>query len=294
MSRGCTRHIRSFPATAPGVPLIDSCGACARTFRRVRSGPAAKSLSLPRDAPVRLASCHNIADLRTLARQQLPGPVFHFLDGGAESEGTQRSNTEAFDEIKLVPRCLVDVASVYTATRVLGQEIAWPLLCSPTGGSRIFHPDGELAVARAAAKSGTFYGLSTNSTYSLEDVAAASPGPKLFQLYIFKDRDMTRELIERCKRSGYQALCLTVDVPVVGKRERDLRSGFGIPIRMSARLLRQLCAPAWLVAGTITRRCALNAQSRTARRVGQPPRANAVYRPATGRYGDLEGPARDD
>jgi L-lactate dehydrogenase (cytochrome) len=195
-----------------------------------------------------LARCHNISDLRLLARDQLPRPIFDFLDGAAESEYTANRNTSGFDAATLVPRCLVDVSSVKTATRVLGQDIEWPLVCSPTGGSRIFHPGGELAAARAAAKAGAYYALSTNASCSLEEVASASSGPKLFQLYIFKDREMTRELIERCRQAGYKAMCLTVDVPTIGKRERDLRSGFGIPIKPSMRLLRSFVQrPSWLL-----------------------------------------------
>jgi L-lactate dehydrogenase (cytochrome) len=197
-------------------------------------------------APRTLDQCHNIDDLRWLAYRHLPGPIFHFLDGAAESEISARKNVAGFDNIDLVPRCLVDVTCVNTATSILGQEVAWPLFCSPTGGSRIFHPDGEAAVARAAGQSGIYFGLSTNSTLSLEEVAAAATGPKLFQLYIFKDRGLTRELIERCKRARFTAMCLTVDVPVIGKRERDLRTGFGVPIQLSARLLGSfLCRPAW-------------------------------------------------
>ncbi|HEY3656681.1 MAG TPA: alpha-hydroxy acid oxidase [Steroidobacteraceae bacterium] len=196
-----------------------------------------------------LARCHNIDDLRVLARCRLPRPVFDFLDGAAESERTARQNTVAFDDTVLVPRFLIDVSSVKTATRVLGQDIEWPLVCSPTGGSRIFHPDGELAVARAAGRARIFYGLSTTATVSLEDIAAVAPGPKLFQLYIFKDRDMTRELIDRCKQAGYSAMCLTVDVPVVGKRERDLRSGFGVPTKWSAPLVASFARrPLWSLA----------------------------------------------
>src|SRR5205085_1105709 len=116
---------------------------------------------------------------------------------------------------------------INTATHILGQDIEWPVYCSPTGASRIFHPDGELAVARAAAKAGTFYGLSTMATHSLEEVAAASGGPKLFQLFIFKDRGLTQDLIERCKRAGYRALCLTVDSQSRGNCERERRTGMG-------------------------------------------------------------------
>jgi L-lactate dehydrogenase (cytochrome) len=183
--------------------------------------------------PAHLEDCHNVLDLRELARRRLPPSIFHYLDGGAEDETTARRNISAFDEQHLVPRCLIDVTSVRTSTRLLGQEVEWPVFCSPTGASRFYHPDGELAVARAAASTGTLYSLSTMSTHSLEAVAEASTGPKMFQLYIFKDRDLTRELITRCKRAGYQALCLTVDAAVRGKRERELRMGLGVPMKLS-------------------------------------------------------------
>lgn len=196
----------------------------------------------------RLRDCHSIHDLRELARRRLPGPIFHYLDGGAEDEFTARNNTSAFDEVKLLPRCLVDVSSVNTATRVLGQDVQWPLICSPTGASRFYHLDGELAVARAAAKAGVIYGLSVAATHSLEAVAAASGGPAMFQVLMFKDRDLTRELIQRCKRAGYRALCLTVDAAARGKRERELRSGMGVPLNMSfATLCGFALHPGWFV-----------------------------------------------
>ena len=170
-------------------------------------------------------NCHSVGDLRQRARRRLPAPIFDVMEGGAETEVTARRNTDAFDDLNLIPRCLVDVEHVKTSTTILGQDVRWPVYCSPTGGSRYFHPEGELAVARAAAKAGTLYGLSTTSTYSIEQVAAASDGPKLFQLYMCKDRGLTRSLISRAKRSGYGALCVTVDTPVGGKCERVLRSG---------------------------------------------------------------------
>ncbi len=185
----------------------------------------------------RLDACHSISDLRALAQIRLPAAVFDFLDGAAESESSARTNLTAFDRDALVPKCLVDVSSVTTATRVLGQDLEWPLICAPTGASRLFHPEGELAVARASAAAGTLYGLATGSTCSLEDVAVASAGAKLFQLYIFKDRAITWNLIERAKLAGYEALCVTVDAPVSGKRERDLRSGFTVPPRLSIKSL---------------------------------------------------------
>jgi L-lactate dehydrogenase (cytochrome) len=194
-----------------------------------------------------LDQCHTISDLRSLARRRLPLPVFDYLDGAAEDERTAHRNTAAFDELLLVPNCLVDASAVSTRTTVLGCDIAWPVICSPTGASRLFHPDGELAVARAAAAEETCYTLSTASTYSLEDVAAATSGPRMFQIYVNRDRGVTRAMIERCKQAGYDALCLAVDVPVVGKRERDLRSGFTIPPRLTARSLMSFAArPHWV------------------------------------------------
>ncbi len=201
--------------------------------------------------PRALNRCHSILDLRERAKRRLPSPIFDFLDGGAETETTMRRNTAAFDEENLIPRCLIDVASLNMSTQILGQNIEWPVFCGPTGTSRLFHPEGELAAARAAASAGTLYSLSTGSTYSIEDVAHASNGPKMFQVYVYKDRDITRELIERCKRSRYSALCLTVDVPVIGKRERDLRSGFGMSPKWSLNSLVSFAGhPAW-VAGRI-------------------------------------------
>ena len=195
-----------------------------------------------------LDECVNIFDLRDCARRRLPSPIFHFMEGGAESEWTARRNTEAFDDLQLIPRCLVDVSTVRTATCLLGQEVEWPLVCAPTGASRLFHTEGELAVARAAAKSGALYSLATASTCSLEEVAAASNGPKMFEVYVYKDRNTTAELIARCKQAGYRALCLMVDVPALGKRERDLRTGFNVWPKLSSRaLLSMALHPAWAV-----------------------------------------------
>jgi L-lactate dehydrogenase (cytochrome) len=200
-----------------------------------------------------LRDCYNVMDVRQCARRRLPRPVFDFLDGGAEGESTARRNTEAFDDETLVPKYLVDVSDVRTQTRILGQDVDWPVICAPTGASRLFHPDGELAVARAAARLGTLYSLATGSTYSIETVAAASEGPKIFQLYIYKDRGLTEELIDRCKGAKYSALCLTIDAPVSGKRERDLRCGFGVPPKWSLQNLMSFArCPGW-VAGQLKR-----------------------------------------
>jgi L-lactate dehydrogenase (cytochrome) len=194
-----------------------------------------------------LAKCHSIADLRQVARRKLPRPIFDYMDGGSDDEVTLRTNTSAFEHDRVVPKFLVDVSKADTRTRVLGQDIAWPVFCSPSGSSRFYHADGELAVARAAAAEGTIYSLATMSSHSIEAVAQASAGPKLFQLFIFKDRGVTRELIARCKAAGFSALCLTVDVAVRGKRERELRSGMGIPMKFTlASLASFALRPSWL------------------------------------------------
>jgi L-lactate dehydrogenase (cytochrome) len=201
-----------------------------------------------RAAPARLQDCFSILDLRELARRRLPAPIFHYMDGGAEDEATLRRNTSAFDTHRLVPRCLVDVSNVRTATRVLGQDLQWPLLCSPTGASRFYHTEGELAVARAAEQAGAFYALSVAATHTLEAVASASKGPKVFQLLPFKNRELTQELIERCKRAGYSALCLTVDAAVRGKRERELRAGMGVLPRLTfSSVGRFALRPSWVL-----------------------------------------------
>jgi L-lactate dehydrogenase (cytochrome) len=197
--------------------------------------------------PRRLSKCHNISDLRLLARRRMPAPIFDYLDGGAEDETTLKRNTSAFDDDMIIPRCLVDVSSVKTQVNVLGQDLEWPVICSPAGSQRFYHAEGELGAARAAARARTLYSLAAMSSDSLEDVAAASSGPKMFQIFIFKNRDVTRDLIARCKKSGYKALCLTVDVSVRGKRERELRSGMGIPMKFSAASLASFALrPRWL------------------------------------------------
>jgi L-lactate dehydrogenase (cytochrome) len=178
-----------------------------------------------------LAQCHNIADLRELARKKLPAPMFHYIDGGADDEIALRGATTAFDDYEVMPRFLVDVAKIDTRTRVLGQDLAWPVFCSPTGMSRLFHHDKELAVVRAAEKAGTMYSLSTLGTTSIEDIAKASGTPKMFQIYVHKDRGLTAEFVQRCKASGFAAICLTVDAPLAGNRERDFRTGMVMPPR---------------------------------------------------------------
>ena len=180
---------------------------------------------------MKLSQCHNIADLRERARKKLPAAMFHYIDGGADDEVSLRGATAAFDDYQLMPRYLVDVEKIDMRTRVLGQDIAWPVFLSPTGMSRLFHHDKELGVARAAEKFGTMYSLSTLGTTSIEDVAKTVATPKMFQIYIHKDRGLTAEFVQRCKAAGFGAMCLTVDAPVAGYRERDFRTVMIMPPR---------------------------------------------------------------
>ena len=183
----------------------------------------------------KIASCYNVEDFRELARKRLPSPMFHYIDGAAEDEWTYRRNTLAFNEHELVPRFLIDVENIDTSVEVLGQKISWPFLCSPTGFHRLFHHDGEAGAARAASRTGTIFCLSTISTTTIEEVAQSSEGPKVFQIYVLRDRGLSEEYIERCKEANYDALCLTVDVPSNGRRERDLRTGMTVPPRLTIR-----------------------------------------------------------
>lgn len=193
-----------------------------------------------------IKKCHNIGHIRTLAQKKLPAPMFHYIDGGADDEITLRRNTTAFDRYDLMPRYLVDVAKIDTRTKLFGKTLEWPVFLSPTGMSRLFHHEKELGVARAAAKAGTLYTLSTLATTRLEDVAAATQGPKMFQIYILKDRGLTAEFVQRCKAAGYDALCLTVDMPMAGNRERDKHTGMTMPPKFGlASLMSFALHPHW-------------------------------------------------
>jgi L-lactate dehydrogenase (cytochrome) len=194
-----------------------------------------------------LARCHNIDDLRREAARRLPFPVFDFVDGGAEDEAALRRNRSGFDRYTLVPRTFVDVSKIDLSTTVLGTRLDMPLVIAPMGLPRVVHHTGELSLVQAAERYGVAYALSSAASYAIEDVAKAAKGPKWFQIYIWKDRDLLRDFITRCRDSGYTALCLTVDVPVVGNRERDLRNGLSIPPKLGlAALVDMLRKPAWL------------------------------------------------
>ena len=177
----------------------------------------------------RLARCGNIHDVRALAKRALPGGVFDYFDGAAETEWSMLNNATAFDDVHLTPRVLVDVSHINTATTVMGQVMPFPFAFSPTGFTRIATSAGELAVARVAAKHGVPYTLSTLGTRSIEEVAGVSNGPLWYQLYVWKDRGLSRELVQRAKAAGYKAIMVTVDTAVFGRRERDVRRGFTLP-----------------------------------------------------------------
>lgn len=185
-------------------------------------------------------------DLRAMARQRLPSPIFHYLDGGADDEVSLRRNSAAFDDYEFLPRNLVDISRIDLSTRIFGKKIDVPFFLAPTGMSRLFHHEGESAVARAAARAGTFYSLSTMGTTSLESIAAATSGPKIFQIYVLKDRELTREFITRCRDARYDALCLTIDTAVAGNRERDRVTGMTMPPRFTlASLYGFMRRPRW-------------------------------------------------
>ena len=195
---------------------------------------------------MRLADCHNIDNFRELARRRLPWPVFDYIDGAADDELTKARNTAAFADVDLVPDVLVGVAEIDPSCTIMGRRSALPLMLSPTALQRVFHWQGERAVARAAEKFGVWFGISSLATVSIEEIAALTSGPKLFQLYVHKDKGLNRSMIERCQAAKFDAIALTVDTIVSGKRERCARSGFTSPPRFTARnLLGYAMKPRW-------------------------------------------------
>lgn len=194
----------------------------------------------------RLERAANIADLRLIARGRLPRGIFDYIDGGAEDEVTMRRNSDNFGNYEFSPRVLRDVSSIDTSTRLLGHQLSVPLIFSPTGFTRIAHHEGERAVARVAARHQLPYCLSTLSTRSIEDVAAVSNGPKWFQVYVWRDRELVKDMLSRAQESGYDTIMLTVDTAVLGRRERDVRRGFTLPPTLGAgTLLDGIRHPGW-------------------------------------------------
>ena len=177
--------------------------------------------------------CQNLMDFRALAKKRLPSPLFHYIDGAADDEWTIRNNTDAFSKYELRPFYLKDVSDIDMTTEVLGSKLSMPLFLSPTGMNRLFHHKKELAVARSAERAGTMYSLSTIGTTSIEDISDTVSSPKMFQVYILKDRQLTKEFVERCKKAKFSAICLTVDTPLAGNRERDARTGMQMPPKLT-------------------------------------------------------------
>jgi len=193
-----------------------------------------------------LKDCHNVEDFRKLAKKKLPSPIFHYIDGGADDEVTLKRNTDSFNTCDLIPSVLNNVSNVDLSTTVLGQKIKFPLFLAATAMHRLYHHEGERATVKAAEKMGTMFGISTMATTSIEEIGKLTEGPKLFQLYIHKDKGLTDNLIERCKQAGFNSMCLTVDTVVAGNRERDRRTGFSTPPRLTlGSLLSFALHPGW-------------------------------------------------
>ena len=195
---------------------------------------------------MRLSECLNFHDFRELARRRLPGPIFNYIDGAADDEVSHRRNTASFERCDLVPNVLRGVDAIDLSVTVMGRRLALPFYCSPTALQRLFHHDGERAVAAAAAKSGTMFGVSSLGTVSLEELRKAYSTPQCYQFYFHRDRGLNRAMLERAKRAGVDVMMLTVDSITGGNRERDLRTGFSIPFRLTlSGMLQFALKPMW-------------------------------------------------
>ena len=193
-----------------------------------------------------LSDCYNFHDFKKLAKKKLPSPVFDYIDGAADDEMTYRRNTEAFNEVDLVPNVLRGVKNIDLSTTVFGKKIALPIYCSPTAVQRLFHYEGERAVAKAADKFGTMFGVSSLATVSVEEVSEITSSPKMFQFYFHKDRNLNDNMLDRAKAAKFDVLALTVDTITGGNRERDLRTGFKIPPRFTFEgMVSFMTKPAW-------------------------------------------------
>jgi len=219
--------LKRVPGKAAGGP--------APRLRRPRRAPGVKPVPTPGARAI--ASCANVLDFEAIARSSLERAFYDYYAGGAEDECTLKANRGAFAEVFLRPRVLVDVSRIQTARTVLGSPVSMPVLVAPTAFHRLAHPDGELATARAAGAARTLMVASTIATYTIEEIARAATGPLWFQLYVYKDRGLARNLIQRAEKAGYRALCLTVDTPHLGSRERDFRNKFTLPAGIEMRNL---------------------------------------------------------
>jgi L-lactate dehydrogenase (cytochrome) len=195
---------------------------------------------------MKLKNCININDLREAAKTRAHKMVFDYIDGGADDEKTLARNSSAFDDYELLYRVLSGVDSPDLSTTLLGQKMDVPFILSPSAGNRLFHTEGEYGPAKAAEKIGTVYSLATLSSVSIEDIGTATNGPKWFQLYVWKDRGLVKEMLDRAKAAGFTAMFLTVDLPIAGNRERDPKNGFTIPPKIGPKQVwHALNAPHW-------------------------------------------------
>ena len=194
-----------------------------------------------------IKNCYNFEDFRNLAKKKLPSPIFHYIDGGADDEITLKRNTDSFNNCDLIPNVLANVGKPDLSTTIFGKKINLPVFLSPTAMQRLYHHEGDKASARAAEKFGTFYSMSSMANTTIEEISNISSGPKLFQLYVHKDKSITDDLIERSKRSGFDGMCLTVDTLVAGNRERDHRTGFTTPPKLTLQSLMSFALhPKWV------------------------------------------------
>ena len=197
---------------------------------------------------MKLIDCHNFQDFRKLAKRRLPSPIFHYIDGAADDEVTHRRNTLAYDDVDLIPNVLAGVENINLSTTIFGKRIELPLYCAPTALQRLFHHEGERAVAKAAQKFGTMFGISSLGTVSVEEISNMVDTPKMFQFYFHKDRGLNNNMVERAKAANFDVLALTVDTITGGNRERDLRTGFTSPPRLTlASLFSYVCRPMWTI-----------------------------------------------
>lgn len=195
---------------------------------------------------MRLSDCNNFHDFRRLAMRRLPGPIFDYIDGAADDEVTHRRNTESFEHWDLVPNVLRGTETVDLSVTVMGQQLEIPVYCSPTALQRLFHHQGERAVAAAASNHGTMFGVSSLGTVSLEELRKAYSTPQVYQFYFHKDRSLNRVMLQRAKDAGIDVMMLTVDSITGGNRERDLRTGFSIPFRLTVSgMLQFAIKPIW-------------------------------------------------
>ncbi len=196
--------------------------------------------------PKNISDCRNVNDFRNLAKSKLPAPIFHYIDGAADDELTYKRNTESYEKCDLIPNVLAGVEDVDTSVEIMGMKIDIPMFCSPTALQRLFHYDGERAVAKAAEQYGTLFGISSLGTVSLKEIEKTISTPKMFQFYCHKDKGLNNAMIEMCREASFDAIALTVDTITGGNRERDLWTGFTTPPKLTPQSLISFALhPSW-------------------------------------------------